>query len=92
MGRRPEEKELRDSEAQHVVHHRGARRQGRVEAMRDEGVDLAEPAQHRRDEEAREGAVTGRQSCHLGVVFDRVVERPSAAQNRANQIDRHATR
>ena len=90
--RRAQEQQLRDAEPQHIVDDRGARRQRRVEALADQRVDLPEPAQHRRDEQPREGAVAHRQLAHHGMVLDRVIERPLAAQHRADQIESHLPR
>ena len=92
MRRRAQEQQLRDAEPQHVVDDRGARRQRRVEAIADQRVDLAEPAQHGGDEQPGEGAVAHRQIADHRMVLDRVVERPLAAQHRADQVEGHLPR
>ena len=90
--RRAQEQQLRDTEPQHVVDDRGARRQGGVEALADQHVDSPEPTQQGRDEQAGKGAVAHRQLAHHRVILDRVVERPLAAQHRADQVESHLPR
>ncbi len=87
MRRRPQEQELGDAEPQDVVNGCGARRQRGVEAIGDQRIDLAEPAQHRRHQQPGEGTVARRQLRHHRVVLDRVVERPLAAQHRPDQLE-----
>ena len=82
-----QKQELRDAEPQDVMDDEGARRQRRVEAIGDQRVDLAEPAQDGSDQQAGEGAVAYLQSRHCRVVFDRVIERPFAAENHPDQIE-----
>ncbi len=82
-----QEEKLRNAEAQHVVNHGGTRRQRRIEAVRDQGIDLAQSAQHRGDQQPREGAVPRRQGGHVGIVFDGVVEGPLAPQDGADEVD-----
>ena len=91
MRRRAQKQELRDADPQHVVDDRGARRQRGVKAVGDQRVDLAEPAQHRRHQQPRKGAVADRQGRHRGVVFDRVVEGAFPPQHRADQVERDLT-
>ncbi len=54
--------------------------------MGDERVDLAEPAQHRRHQEAGKSAVARRQRRHVGAFLDGVVERPLVPQHGADQL------
>ncbi len=90
--RRAQEEQLRDTEPQHVMHHRSPRRQRGIEAMGDQRVDLAQAAQNGRHQQPRKGAIPCRQPGHLGIVLDGVIERPLASEHDANEIDRHATR
>ena len=79
MGRRPQKQELGDAEPQDVVNDGRARRQRRVETVADQRIDLAEPTQHRRDQQPGEGTVARRELGHRRVIFDGIVERSLAA-------------
>ena len=88
MRRSAQEQQLGDAEAQDVLYHRRPRRQGRVEAIGDQRIDLAEPAQYRRDQQPRKSAVAHRQDRHVRIVFDGVVEGAFSAEHRAQKIER----
>ncbi len=90
VGRGAQEQQLRDAEAQHVVHDGRPRRQRRIEAMGDQRIDLAETAQHRGDQQPGEGAVARRQRRHIDIVLDGVVERTLPSKDGTDQIDGHA--
>ncbi len=92
MRRRAEKQQLRQAEAQQILGRRGARRQRPLETMRDEGVDLAEAPQHRRDQETREGAVARLQLVHAGMLVDGFVEGQLLVEHRADQVERRAAR
>ena len=59
MGGNFQEQELARPEAQKIPHAAGFAGQRTVQAMVDEGVDLAQTAQHRARQVASEGAVAG---------------------------------
>ena len=82
-----QEQQLGDAESQDVVDKGRAGRQRRIQAIGDQRVDLAEPAQHRRHQQPGKGAVAHRQLGHRRIVFDGVVERPLAAQDGADQVE-----
>ena len=92
VGRGAQKQELGDPEPQYVMHSGRSGRQWRAEAIGDQHIDLAEPAQHGCDQQARESAVPPGQVAHRRIVVDRVVERPLAAENRGNQVERNFTR
>ena len=88
MRRRAQELQLGDAEPEDVLHDRGAGRQRSVQAFGNQRIDLAEPPQHRRDQQPGEGSVARRQHGHVGIVFDRVVEGPFTPEDRAEEIER----
>ena len=85
--RRMEKQKLGDPQPQDIVNAGDTRRQRAGKAAGDQIVDLAEPAQHSRDQQPRKGAVALRQLRHRRIVVDRLVERPLAAEHRADQVD-----
>ena len=81
-----QEKQLRDAEAQHVVNRCRAGREGRLEAMADQHVDLAEATQAGTNQQSRESAVARGEIDDAGRLVDRIVKRPSAAQDIAENV------
>jgi hypothetical protein len=59
--------------------------------LADQRVDLAEAAQHRRDEQTRKRAVAGGQFSHVRVFFDGVIERPPPTQHCAEEVESDLT-
>ena len=92
MRRRAQKQELRDPEPQYVMHRRRSGRQWGAEAIGDQHVDLTEPAQHRCDQQAREGAVPPGELVHRRIVVDRVIEWPLATEDRSDQVERNFAR
>ena len=88
MRRRAQELQLGDAEPEDVLDDRRARGQRGIQAVGDQRIDLTEPAQYRGDQQPAKGAVADRQRRHVGIVFDRVVEGPFAAEHRAQEIER----
>ena len=88
MRRRAQEHQLGNAEPQYVLHDCRARRERRVQAIGDQRIDLAEPAQYRRDQQPRKSAVAHRQDRHVRIVFDGVVEGAFSAEHRAQKIER----
>ena len=87
-----QKQKLGDTEPQYVVHGRRPRRQRHVETIGDQRIDLAEAPQHCRHQQARERTIAARQFAHRRIVFDRVVERPLAAEHRTDQVERNVPR
>jgi len=83
---------LRDAETQDVLHDCRAGRQRHIETIGDQSVDLAEPAQHRCNQETCKGAVAAGKLMHCGAVFDRIIEGPLAAEHRTDQVERNMAR
>ena len=88
MRRRVQEQQLGDAEPQDVVHCAARGGSGVARQCADQRVDLAEPPQHRRDQQPRESPVAQRQLRHRGSVVDRIVERALAPQDRPDQVER----
>ncbi len=84
-----QEQQLGDAEPQNVMDGGRARHRRAFERPRDQRIDLAEPPQHRRHQQAAKGAVAHRQLGHDRAVFDRVIERTLTAQDRSEQIERY---
>ena len=85
--RRFEEQKLAHTEAQDVLHRPCLGGQRAVQAVIDEGVDLAQAAQRRGHQVAGQGTVAGVQPCQPRMVVDRLVQRPLAAENGAEKIE-----
>ena len=92
MGRRLEEGELADPEPQQVLDRPPARRQRTVHEAGEEGVDLAEAAERREQQQAREGGVAGREPVQPRRGGQRLLQRPSPAQDRAQRMGRDRPR
>ena len=84
MGRRVEKQQLSDAEPQHVCAARGLRAAAACSRQRvDDAIDLAETAQRRRHQQAREGPVARRRAAQRSGSFSkRIVERHAAARGR----------
>ena len=84
-----QKQQLRDAETQDVMNRRRTRRQRGAEARRNQRIDLTEPSQRGRDEQAGECPVSSRQQLHCRIVVDRVVERALAAEHRTEELERN---
>ena len=92
MGRRAEEHELAGAEPEDVAQPRRPARQWALEAMVDQGVDLAEAAQGRGAQQAGEGPVAGVHSAQAMVVGQDLVEGRARAEDRAENVEGGAAR
>ena len=91
MGRRFQEHQLADAEAQEVAHGPGLPRQRFFQAMIDEGIDLAQAAQRGGHQVAGEGPVAIAQEGESAMVLDGHVEGPLAVEDRLDQIEGDGT-
>src|SRR5262249_26292474 len=87
VGRRAQEEELTDAQTQQLSGSRCAPRQGIFEAAVDDAIDLAEAAQGRGHEQAREGTVARLQTVVAGMFVQRLVERPLLLEHRPERIE-----
>ena len=83
MGRRFQEGELADSEAQHVLHRPPPRRQGTVHQTRQKGVDLAEQAERGEQQQPRKGCVARGKRVRPRRGGERLVQGAAPAHDRA---------
>ena len=83
-----EESELRDAEAQHVLHRAAPRRQGAVHELGQKGVDLAQAAERGEQQQVREGGVAGVQCVQPRRGGERLIQGAAPAQDRAKRMGR----
>ena len=81
MGRHAQEEQLADPEAKHVLDRARAGRQGALEAIVDQSVELAQTAQRGGYEQADKGAVALCELLEARCLHQQLVQRTFVAQN-----------
>lgn len=92
MGRRAQEQQLADAEAQEIAYGAYLGGQGPLQTVIDEDVDLSQPAQGRQDHLPGEGPVTVGKSGERGMGVHGLVQRALAAEDGAEKVERHRAR